>query len=190
MLWELLANPCRAQGEHSALWLWVPACARVPWLSPAQRSLSGVLLCSDKAKEAEGNCPCGQESCDSRSQRELGDLCCLQQLPACAGRERSALPGSRMGEQLALLTQLNAHLTQLHLQLPGKDQPAMAPCSAVHTLHHERWFNSFRGAGQQKCLLWGGMLSSWNAGPFWGLRKVSCGPCIKLNLIFGSKFAF
>lgn len=39
-----------------------------------------------------------------------------------------------MEEQLALLTQLNAHLTQLHLQLPGKDQPVLAPCSAVHTV--------------------------------------------------------
>lgn len=37
-------------------------------------------------------------------------------------------------EQLAFLTQLNAHLNQLNLQLPGKDQPVMDLCSAAHRL--------------------------------------------------------
>lgn len=37
-------------------------------------------------------------------------------------------------EQLASLTQLNAHLNQLNLQLPGKDQPVMDLCSAAHRL--------------------------------------------------------
>lgn len=77
-----------------------------------------------------------------------------------------------MEEQLALLTQFNAHLTQLHLQLPGKDQPAMAPAQLCTHCSHERRFNS-RNAEEQKCQLWGGMLCSRNAGSFQDLRKVS-----------------
>lgn len=79
----------------------VPGCPGCPLL----KGHSGVLQCSDKTKEEEGNCPCGQDSSNSRSQRKFREsllppaAACVRQAGAILGvsRGRAALPGSRDG---------------------------------------------------------------------------------------------
>lgn len=90
--WQTPAEP-RESIKCSGL-----GCQRVPGCPgcPLLKGHSGALLSSDEAKEMEGNCPCGQDSSDSRSQREFGGslpppaAACVRQAGAtlCSARWR------------------------------------------------------------------------------------------------------
>lgn len=190
VLWGLTANPRGAQGEHQVFWPWVPACARVPRVSPAPR----CDPCSDKAKEVEGSCPCGQDSSGSRRQREsresvlpAGAACVRQPEPSRA----RAVPGSGDGGTACLADPVECPSDSI-TSTATRERPARAG-SVLSCAHIAAMSADLTPSGtlrSRSVCSGGGMLSSWNAGYFQDLRKVACVPCIKQNLIFGRKFAF
>lgn len=172
----------------------VPGCPGCPLL----KGHSGALLCSDKAREVEGDCPCGQDSSDSRSQREFREsllppaAACVWQAGVILGlAAAAALPGSRDGGTACLADPVECPSDSITSTATG-ERPARdgSVLSCAHIAAMSSHLTPSETLRSRNVCSGGGMLSSWNAGSFQDLREVSCVPRIKLNLIFGSKFAF